>query len=261
MKYRGSLRRLMVAGAVILLPAGAWAALPLITDDTGTQGKGKFQFEIGGEYDRDRETVFGVTIRETDTIIGTTLTYGLTDRTDIFIGAPYTWNTVKEEGVPDTRAHGIGDTALGAKWRFWENVGLSLGLKPFITLPSANDSKGMGSGKIGLGIFFITTAEYEPWTFHVNLGYILNENTLNERKDVWHASLASDYAVSKNWKLCTDIGTETNRDRASEIEPRYALAGIIYSPAEHIELSLGVKHGLNDEEIDWSLLPGITYRF
>ena len=32
----------------MLVPAVAWGAHPLITDDTGTQGKGKFQVEEKG---------------------------------------------------------------------------------------------------------------------------------------------------------------------------------------------------------------------
>ncbi|MDY0188586.1 MAG: hypothetical protein RBR16_11745, partial [Syntrophus sp. (in: bacteria)] len=33
----------------------AFAAIPLITDDTGTQGKGKFQLEVLGEYGYEKE--------------------------------------------------------------------------------------------------------------------------------------------------------------------------------------------------------------
>jgi hypothetical protein len=34
--------------AVMLVHTIAWGAHPLITDDAGTQGKGKFQVEING---------------------------------------------------------------------------------------------------------------------------------------------------------------------------------------------------------------------
>jgi hypothetical protein len=45
-----------ILSAVLLVHAIAWGAHPLITDDAGTQGKGKFQFEVSGQYDSDKET-------------------------------------------------------------------------------------------------------------------------------------------------------------------------------------------------------------
>lgn len=45
----GMVRRLLLAVCVVIASAGAaFAAHPLITDDTGTQGKGKFQLEVNG---------------------------------------------------------------------------------------------------------------------------------------------------------------------------------------------------------------------
>jgi len=41
--------------ALLLFAGPSWAAHPLITDDTGTQGKGNFQLEFNGQYDRDKE--------------------------------------------------------------------------------------------------------------------------------------------------------------------------------------------------------------
>jgi len=39
---------------IILAFSGtAFAGRPLITDDTSTQGKGKYQLQIGGEYSHD----------------------------------------------------------------------------------------------------------------------------------------------------------------------------------------------------------------
>jgi hypothetical protein len=37
--------------AIPFIACASWAAHPLITDDAGTQGKGKFQLELNGQYD------------------------------------------------------------------------------------------------------------------------------------------------------------------------------------------------------------------
>jgi len=40
---------------LILTSTLVFAAHPLITDDAGTQGKGKFQMELNGEYGHEKE--------------------------------------------------------------------------------------------------------------------------------------------------------------------------------------------------------------
>lgn len=48
---RNVLKRVLpVIAAVVLTSGTAFAAHPLITDDTGTQGQGKFQLEVNGEW-------------------------------------------------------------------------------------------------------------------------------------------------------------------------------------------------------------------
>ncbi len=256
------MKRLIILSALVLLPGTTWSALPLITDDTGTQGKGKFQVEVGGEYDREKETFEGVTVKETDYLITPTLTYGITDPVDIFITVPYVWSSVETEGDPGAgRVNGISDTTFGAKWRFYEKEKLSFGLKPIVTVPTGNYEKTLGTGRVDYGVTLIITREFDPWAFHANFGYTRNENRIGERENLWHVSAAAEYEVVKDLKLCADAGVDTNRDKTSEVEPAYLLGGIIYSAAENMELSFAVKKALNDAEIDWAILPGITYRF
>jgi hypothetical protein len=47
------LAKVLIFSAILLIASPSWAAHPLITDDTGTQGKGKFQLELNGQYDWD----------------------------------------------------------------------------------------------------------------------------------------------------------------------------------------------------------------
>lgn len=248
-----------IAAVLLASPAATQAALPLITDDTGTQGKGRFQVEVGGEYDRDRETLDGV--KETDVTLVSTLTYGAAGRVDLFMSVPYAWGASSQRDSRTMRVNGISDTSLGVKWRFLEQQGASLAFRPFLALPTGNDQKGTGAGKYVYGLLLIGSAEAGPWSFHANLGYTRNENNLGERRNLWQASMAGTYGITKDVTLCIDIGTFTNRDRTSEVEPSYVLGGVIYSIGEDLEVSFAVKHTLNDGERDWTVLPGITYRF
>jgi len=242
---------------IVIFACGyAEAMHPLITDDTGTQGKGRFQIEVNGEYSRDREE--GVT--EETFEIGTIASYGLIDPIDIVLGIPFKKWQSEESGIRDSEK-GLSDISLEIKWRFYEEGGLSLAVKPGLTFPTGDDKKGLGSGKATYSLFFIATKKIEPWAFHLNLGYIRNENRLDERNDLWHASLANEWEVARNLKLVGNIGMERNPEKGSSTHPAFVIGGIVYSIREDLDIDFGLKGGLTKTEADYSLLAGIAWRF
>src|SRR5512143_1152343 len=98
---------LLVVMTVVVLSVGtANAAHPLITDDSGTQGKGKTQLEFIGEYGLDKND--GVKEKSLQAPTVPFLTYGLSEAADIALGLPY--NEVVTESAGGTSAvRGIGD--------------------------------------------------------------------------------------------------------------------------------------------------------
>lgn len=249
--------KLFLSVCMLCVIAGtAIAAHPLITDDTGTQGKGKFQFELNGEYGH--ESADGTTIN-TKALAGM-LSYGATDNLDIVAGIPYRLLRVKEPGDIN-RQNGISDVSVEFKWRFYNIDGLSLGLKPGITLPTGAEGKGLGAGKTTYSMFFIATNELKPWEVHMNLGYIRNENKGDGRKNLWHASVAGELEVMKDLKVVGNIGIQRNTDRTGYNHPAFILGGVIYSLSENLDIDFGIKRGLNRAETDYSVLAGITRRF
>lgn len=128
---------------VMLAAAGpALAAHPLITDDTGTQGKGRFQLELNGEVSRDKETLDGVNTREDAGEAAAVFSIGTTDNVDIVVSLPWVWSRLKEVGALVADEAGPGDVGLEVKWRFLARGGFSLALKPGITLPTGDEEKG-----------------------------------------------------------------------------------------------------------------------
>jgi len=73
----------------LFYPIVVYAAHPLITDDTGTQGKGKFQVELNVEVTYDKETDLAGTTRETGGEVSSIVSYGIIDNTDVVLGIPY----------------------------------------------------------------------------------------------------------------------------------------------------------------------------
>ncbi len=252
---------LLMIALVVPVPAPVWAAHPLITDDTGTQGKGKFQLEVNGQYDTDRETVNGVSVKSTGGQSASTVSYGIADTLDLIANVPYQWSRITENGVPVYNERGLSDISCEAKWRFFEKNGLSFGLKPGIRFPTGSEERGLGTGRAGGSLFLIGSMESGPWAFHANVGYIRNGNEAGEDKNLWHASLAATCEVVKSLKLAANIGSEKNPVKPADNDPSFLIVGGIYTLTENFDIDAGVKRALTSSETDLSVLAGIAYRF
>jgi hypothetical protein len=246
----------LVAFLFYLSASAVFAAHPLITDDAGTLGKGKCQLELNGQYEHEHERGE----KENNTEVSAAVTCGLTDSIDFVVGVPYQWlRTRDSEGT--VRQNGVADVSLDVKWQFYEKDGLSLAIRPGITLPAGDDEKGLGTGKVTYRTFFIATKEYAPLAFHLNLGYYRNENKQGDRKDIWHASLASEYSLSKRLKAVANIGVEKGDDPTTHSNPAFLLGGLIYSVSEVFDVDAGYKYGLTKSEADHAIVVGLTLRF
>jgi hypothetical protein len=258
---KNMLKKIIGMFVVLFWSGWAFAAHPLITDDTGTQGKRKFQVEVNSEFKYDKEREEGVTTKETGGEVASLFSYGIMDKIDIVLGIPYQWFKIEEDGEVISKKDGFSDLSLELKWRFFEKDSLSFALKPGITLPTGDEKKGLGNGRPSYALTFITTKEINPWAFHLNLGYIRNENKVDERKNIWHASLASEVEVIKNLKAVANIGIERNSEKESNRHPAFILGGLIYSISENFDVDFGIKGGLNKPETDYAILAGIAFRF
>lgn len=245
---------------MILSSVNAQAAHPLITDDTGIQGKGKTQIELNGEYAWDRETGEGIEVKERALALESVVSYGVMDSLDLVLTLPYTSVRDTVDGAT-TRQNGANDLSAELKWQFWEGKGTSFAFKPGVSFPTGDEKKGLGTGKYGVSAFLIGTQELERWTFHVNLGYLRNNNNFEEEENLWHASLASEWKASGAVRLVANMGMEKNADPAAEKDPSFALVGFIYAMSEGLDIDLGYKAGLNDPEMDQTVLAGMALRF
>ncbi len=251
----------MALPILLFVSTMAWAGHPLITDDTGTQGKGGFQLEVTGQYDTDKETVGGVSTESKGVQAATTLSYGLIETADLVLGIPYRWAEIKADGVTTYDEKGVSDMTLDLKWRFFESQGLSLAIKPGLRFPTGNDAKGLGTGRTGYQAFLLGSLEAAPWAFHSNLGYIGNESKADEEKHLWHASLAATYEILKGLTIVGNVGAERNRDKAADRDPAFLIGGIVYALFDNVNVDLGVKYGLTSAETDWSYMAGMAVKF
>ena len=251
------LKRGMGAVSLVLIFSGlGFGAHPLITDDTGTQGRGKLQIELNYEYDHDDTDGVEENLHE----LSTTVSFGIIDSMDLVVGLPVQSVTTKE-GRVETRENGFSDMSLEVKWRFFEREGLSLALKPGLSLPTGDEDKGLGTGKVGGGVFFIATQELDPWAFHFNAGYGRNETSVEEETDIWHFSLAAEREVNQWLRVAANIGVERNTDKEDDTPAAFILGGLIFPITDNLDLDVGIKGGLTEPEADYAVLAGLAFRF
>lgn len=225
-----------------------------ITYDTETQGEGNYQLALNSEWSREDEDGAREDIFE----ISSYLYYGLTDTVDIILGVPYQFIRVKEAGENSSDS-GLSDLSLELKWRVFERGSFSIAVKPAITLPTGDEDKDLGSGDVTYSAFLIAAFEVDHGEYLLNLGYIRNENAVDERENLWHISVAAYYDITDEITLVGNVGLERNEDRYVNTHPAFALVGVIYGLSEPVDLYLGVKGGLNEPETDYSILAGLVW--
>lgn len=260
-------RRILPTLILVLGVTGtSLAAHPLVTDDTGTQGRGKVQFELNGEFRRDRKSHDGVFIREDAGESAAALAVGATDNVDVIATFPWVYSRVKENGTLVSDGSGFGDIRLEMKWRFFAFEGFSVAAKPGFTVPTGDEEKGFGNGRVSYGLTFIVMQKWEGAFVSANGAYIRNEFKLDvdrqtNRNDIWQANLAAGVDLVRGLQAVANIGTTTNADRTSSQWPAFLLTGVICSVSDDFDVDLGVKWGLNRSEPIFAVLAGIAWRF
>ena len=241
----------------MLLPLPLFAAHPLITEDTGTQGKGNFQLELTSEHAYEEEDG----TRETTVRTNAVLSYGLRDNADVILTLPH--RRISSEAADGSRTvkQGTADIGLDLKWRFYEQENLSFALKPGLTTPTGDETKNLGTGKSTRSLFLVTSYDAAPWEYHLHLGYIHNRNVLGQHESQRHISVAAGRKVSDKLKLAVDYGTDTPTSQASSLNTEFFILGAIYSVRKNLDLDFGAKWGLTPPEADFTWLAGVTFRF
>lgn len=251
--------------ALTFLASLAFAAQPLVTDDTGTVGIKKFQLETSAEFGWDREAEHGIATKSNHQTLSTTASIGVFNSIDMVVSLPFSRQHIEATPGNNSITNGINDLSLAFKWRFFELGHTSLAIKPTIFFPTGNRDKRLGSGRVGYGASLISSVEFYPVAIHANVGSKNQKYTDadkdGEREHLWNVSFAGTVKVLKGLQLVAEIGTASNQDKNSAALPTFISGGIIYSVLEHLDLDFGVKGGLNTPETDITLLSGVTINF
>ncbi len=241
----------------IAVPAPLHAAHPLITDDTGTQGKGNVQIELTTEHGYEQEDGTRENMVNTNAVFS----YGLRDNADLILTLPHRRISSEAEDGSRTVNQGQGDVGLDVKWRFYEKDNLSFALKPGLTTPTGDETKNLGAGRARYSVYLTTSYDADLWEYHLHLGYIHNRNVLNQHESQRHISVAAVRKVGDKLKLVADVGTDTPTGQTSSLNTEFLVLGAIYNLRKGLDLDFGAKWGLTKPEVDFTWLAGVAFRF
>ncbi len=286
-----SSRRLSLAALCALSSVSAYALQPLNTDDAGTVGAGGNQIELSVTRERARQA--GISGRDRTTEVPFSYTRGLTETLDLSIGIGHLRNRPgfkDENGATGKKTSGMGNTEIGAKWRFFENKDseTSLAIAPTLVLPvsKSRQADDLGTGRVSGSVALLLSQDVPFGAVHVNAG--LGKNRYRQLRDAAgdpanatsettrNLSFAPVWEVSKTFQLAADLGVEWSKANKRESEEggwlgkshttrtRYLGLGAIWTPQEDVDVTLGVfryKDNESQKTTTNSLTAGLTFRF
>jgi hypothetical protein len=254
--------RLVLLIAILAVPTSVWAIHPFQVEETTTQGKGNFLFELNDDYHKDDSN------RATE--LTGILTGGLSENIDLAVDVPYI--KLNPSPVTDAFASGIGDVQIRFKQRIFENeVKQSMAYQFYVTLPTGDVEKGVGTNDIYWGVKLMDQQVCHGNILHASLAYEVSGRDMKQ----WHFAdnyafllgLAAEHKITEKFWLLTELAGESRRtiDRetgtSANSSPFTFMAGFKYDISRSWYVDLAGRAGLNKYADDYAVLAGTAWRF
>jgi hypothetical protein len=228
-KFQGLGRAFLSAFLMSIIAGNAFGALPFITDDADTLGRGTSQVELWYARSTDKETVDGSVVKTDRNLPGATFGYGVADPLDLTLGFAREWGKVTVDGT-SSNDPGSALFTISTKWQLYQNekTGYRFAVKPLVGYSYRVGGTG-DDHTVSLGGWILATKEHDSFAVSLNVGYFYNNygsaaDRDASRSGIWIVTALATYEVLKGLKLGCDVGASTNEDRADSTIPAYALA-------------------------------------
>lgn len=193
---------------------------PMHVDDTDTPGDRTWEINLGmeAEWARGERQVEGPIAD---------FNYGIGERLQLTYEVPYVWrHDDGDDDEPAASPHGVGDSTLGLKYRFYDNEdrGLSFAVYPQIRVrtPGANGEVSEGSTSLALPLLMVS--EFEHFSITADAGVEISHE---DRR--WFGGAGVGWRLNGRTALMTDLAGEDLN--ASE---------------RHWQADLGLRHKLRE---------------
>lgn len=186
--------------------AHAQGGPPLITEDPGTPGDGRWEINVAFTVEKLRtETLFEAPLLDVN--------YGLGERIQLKYEIP--WVVLDEEGV--STKGGLGNSEIGVKYRFLDEAqhGVSMSLYPQFSFnnPTSSDERGLVDPGTKLVLPLQIARTVGPIEQSLELGYALIEH----EEDEWIYGLAAAWPLAERFELVGEVHGVARRDFEEDV--------------------------------------------
>ncbi len=223
---------------------------PDVTDSTHIVPPGLVQIEIGGLYTRDSPG-------QTSAASPVMVRVGLKDWLEARISA----DGLDTQSASELRQTGFGNVQLGAKLRLWAEAGGApvLSILPTVTLPTADASRGLGSGDVDVSIALITGTDFAR-RGHIDVNYGIaaigaGNGQPHFTQHLLSASLSA--AVTDRWNPYVETFWFSRTDPGTGAETSMD-AGVIYELGARFAIDGGVQFGVAGPSSNFAAFGGLS---
>jgi hypothetical protein len=169
---------------------------PMHVDDTDTPGDKTWEVNIGleSEWAGGEHRIEGPIAD---------LNYGIGDRLQLTYEMPYVW--LHDDGDDDeggTRAHGVGDSTFGLKYRFYDNEdrGVSFAIYPQVRVRTPGANRAVSEGGTAWSLPLLMVSEFEHFSVTVNAGVEFADSGSR-----WFGGAGVGWRLNDRTALLTDV--------------------------------------------------------
>ena len=250
-----------VMALLFLIPTSAWAGRPLVIDDAEPVAWKQFELEGGVGYLHEEDT------KHWDFPLA--LTYGLLE--GIEFGAGFGGQSEErmeiaedEETGEQVSESGIGDLVLAAKTKLLDERPWLPGqaLSASVKFPTADEDRGMGSGKTDFDLTWIATkALSDTVNIHVNGGYTwVGEPEDEDVGNLVHYGIALDYAFAEPLQWVGEVFAEKEIQEGTDTI-WVANTGLRWAVYDELVLDVALGSGLSSDAPEFQATAGFTWTF
>ena len=173
-----------------------------------------------------------------------TYTRGLSDTVEASIASTY-------YNEPSGSFTKFSNSAIGLKWQFFsdEENQYAFAVKPTLIFPASQQQQvnGLGAAALNYGVNFIASRYWNQLEIHINASYMRAPYNTNyavgqsmdpNRINLIFVSVAPVLTLLPGIRIALDIGATTNPPIPEQCLTSYALAALILSPTEDIDIGI-----------------------
>jgi outer membrane putative beta-barrel porin/alpha-amylase len=236
--------------AIFLTPLSVFAGPPILTDDTGTPGPGKWETNMGFTVEKRQDTtLYNVPALD--------LNYGVGER--IQLNYSVSWVVLHASG--EGSISGLGNSEVAVKWRFLDEDKNGMAMSVYPRFIFNNPVSSADRGLVDKGTVFRLPFQMEKKIGMLIINPEIGHDFRQEGGDIWQYALALKYDEIKGLEVLVEVfGTADNSFKKQE---NVVNIGVRKDVSEDVSLHASVGRSLHQAPDQPSLLSyvGLQLRF